>query len=71
MPAVLAVYNWRGDSARHARMVRFVDYIFERLPKNDAEAQLLLERGQEIARRMSWEVVADDYLLPGLRNGIR
>lgn len=45
--------------------------IFERLPKNDADLQTLLERGQAIAQQMSWEVVANDYLLPGLQRAMK
>jgi hypothetical protein len=41
--------------------------IFDRLPKDDADAQALLETGQSIAHAMSWEVVAQEYLLPGIR----
>jgi TRAP-type uncharacterized transport system substrate-binding protein len=33
VPAVLAVYNWQPGSARYARMVRFVDSLFARLPE--------------------------------------
>jgi TRAP-type uncharacterized transport system substrate-binding protein len=33
VPAVLAVYDWPSDTERYRRMVRFVDYLFERLPK--------------------------------------
>jgi len=33
VPAVLAVYNWKRDQERHTRMVKFVDYLFERLPE--------------------------------------
>ncbi len=40
--------------------------IAERLPKSREEMETLLARGQEIAERMSWDVVARDYLLPGL-----
>jgi hypothetical protein len=29
--------------------------------------QKLLQDGYELGRRMSWEVVARDYLVPGLR----
>jgi hypothetical protein len=32
--------------------------------------QTLLEQGQALAHQMSWEVVARDYLLPGLRAAI-
>lgn len=42
--------------------------IFERLPKTNDDLQRLLERGQAVARQMSWEVVVQDYLLPGLQH---
>lgn len=32
VPAVLAVYNWQPGSQRYPRMVKFVDYIFSKLP---------------------------------------
>ena len=44
--------------------------IFERLPKDGAEMSALLERGQEIAREMSWDVVARDMFLPGLHRAM-
>jgi TRAP-type uncharacterized transport system substrate-binding protein len=37
VPAVLAVYNWPTQSDRHRRVARFIDYLFERLPKLQAE----------------------------------
>jgi hypothetical protein len=33
VPAVLAIYNWQPGNERYKRMVRFVDYLFERLPQ--------------------------------------
>ena len=33
VPAVLAVYNWRNDSDRYRRCVRFVEYLFDRFDK--------------------------------------
>ncbi len=44
--------------------------VFERLPKDGAGMAALLQRGQEIARKMSWEVVARDMFLPGLRRTV-
>jgi TRAP-type uncharacterized transport system substrate-binding protein len=38
VPAVLAVYDWPTDTDRHRRMVRFVDYLFDRFPKLQTEA---------------------------------
>ena len=37
VPAVLAVYNWPTQSDRYRRLVRFIDYLFERLPKLQTE----------------------------------
>jgi TRAP-type uncharacterized transport system substrate-binding protein len=33
VPAVLAVYNWPPNSDRYRRMEKFIDYLFERLPR--------------------------------------
>jgi hypothetical protein len=41
--------------------------LFARLPKSPDEMQQLLERGQAIAQQMSWEVVVNEYLMPGLQ----
>jgi hypothetical protein len=40
--------------------------IAERLPRTPEDATLLIEEGQRVARGMSWDVVARDYLLPAL-----
>jgi hypothetical protein len=34
---------------------------------DEGGVQRLLEQGQAIARRMSWDVVVEEYLLPGLQ----
>jgi hypothetical protein len=49
-----------NNSAATARL------LFERLPRDHQQIQTLLERGQLAAQAMSWEVVVQDYLLPGL-----
>lgn len=40
--------------------------IFRRLPQNDEEMAQLLQAGQTVAQRLSWDVVVRDYLGPGL-----
>lgn len=40
--------------------------LLSRLPQNEAAHEELLRSGYEMARQMSWEVVARDYLLPAL-----
>ena len=38
VPAVLAIYAWPQRSERHQRIVRFINYLFERLPRLQKEA---------------------------------
>ena len=38
VPAVLAVFAWPQQSDRYKRLVRFIDYLFERLPRLQTEA---------------------------------
>ncbi len=49
------------EAARVARQVA------NALPHTDMERRHLLETGYELSQRMSWEVVAREYFLPGLR----
>lgn len=37
VPAVLAVHAWRRDSERYRRIVRLVDYLFDRFPRLQTE----------------------------------
>jgi glycosyltransferase involved in cell wall biosynthesis len=41
--------------------------ILERLPRTPEEKAANVRRGYELARKMSWDVVARDYFLPALR----
>ena len=40
--------------------------LLDRLPTNDASAEALLTSGYELARQMSWDVVASRRILPGI-----
>lgn len=37
VPALVAVYEWPRETDRHRRMLRLVDYLFERFPKLQTE----------------------------------
>ena len=56
------------DWIESANAAGVAETIFERLPKSQAEMQVLLDRGQAIARGMSWDVVATEFLFNGLQN---
>lgn len=42
--------------------------IIKRLPRSEEQKAANLRRGFELANRMSWDVVARDYLLPALKS---
>lgn len=44
--------------------------IHQRLPRSEADTQALLDSGYGAAQQMSWEVVARDYFLLGLRRAV-
>jgi hypothetical protein len=46
--------------------VRVARAVVEALPHNEVEQRHLLETGYQLSQRMSWEVVAEGYFLPGL-----
>ena len=54
------------DAIERRNSADVADELYARLPTTDEEVQTMLTRGREIARGMSWDVVAEDYLLPGL-----
>lgn len=61
-----------GQPARHVieSLVasEVASQIFARLPRNNQAQQELLTTGYDLSTRMSWDVVARDYLLPALKN---
>lgn len=54
------------DAIERRNSADVADELYARLPTTDEEVQTMLTRGREIARGMSWDVVAEDYLLAGL-----
>lgn len=44
--------------------------ISSKLPKTDAERFALLQQGFDLAQKMSWDVVCQDYFLPGIQRAI-
>jgi hypothetical protein len=42
--------------------------VLRRLPRTAEQKAAFVERGYELARRMSWDVVAKDFFLPAMRD---
>lgn len=47
------------------------EWILTNLPKTPQQAATLLERGHEIASKMSWDVIARDYVLPAIDRALK
>ena len=40
--------------------------LVDRLPRTPEEFEQFIDRGYELAKKMSWDAVARDYILPGI-----
>jgi hypothetical protein len=45
--------------------------LYERLPRTPAELSNHIDRGHALAEQMSWDVVARDYVLPGIHRAAK
>ncbi len=61
---VLGQYVRDGIEAQNSREV--AEMVFERLPRSKKDLERVLAEGFRIASKMSWDVVAEEYFLPGL-----
>ena len=45
--------------------------LMDRLPRTPQQFEAFIDRGYELARKMSWDVVARDYVIPGIQRASR
>jgi hypothetical protein len=62
----LAIGQTRRNEIETSQARAVARLLVDRLPRDDAAAQKLIGDGFALSQRMSWEVVASEYLLPGL-----
>ncbi|HBY96825.1 MAG: hypothetical protein M5U01_33510 [Ardenticatenaceae bacterium] len=76
LPAVLVYYDLAGllsigraerDIVEAQAAAEVTSKVLERFPRDTESAKRLLTEGYGLSQRMSWEVVAREYLLPALR----
>ena len=67
----LAIGQPERDRIEAEEASRVARQIADTLPRDEKAMQQLLKDGYELGQRMSWEVVARDYLVPGLRRAER
>ena len=66
LKAALAIDQTHRNKLEAKQASAVARLIVDRLPQNDAAAQKLIKDGFALSQRMSWEVVASKYLIPGL-----
>ncbi len=66
MRAALTIGQSERDALEHRAVQETARAIMERLPRNDAEKQVLIDNGYLLSRQMSWDVVARAQLLPAI-----
>jgi hypothetical protein len=63
---LLAIGQPQRDEIEKAVAARVAAELMERLPRTPAEFEQFIDRGYALAQQMSWDVVARDYVLPGI-----
>jgi glycogen synthase len=63
---LLAIGQPQRDRIEHTVAELVADELIERLPRSPREFEQFIARGFDLASRMSWDVVARDYVLPGI-----
>jgi hypothetical protein len=56
----------RRDEIEAIEAKRLAREIFDRLPRYPSQMAKRIQTGYELAQRMSWENVMENYFLPGL-----
>lgn len=62
---LLRIEKPQRDAIEHDEAARIAHELLLRLPRTPAEQEAFINRGHELADRMSWNAVARNYILPG------
>jgi hypothetical protein len=64
---LMSIGQPQRDEVEHAVAERVARELIERLPRTPQEFAGYIERGYALAQKMSWDVVARDYVIPGIQ----
>src|SRR5437016_5998532 len=64
---LMSIGQPQRDEIEHLVATRVARELIERLPRTPAEFEQFIDRGYDLAKHMSWDVVARDYVLPGIQ----
>jgi hypothetical protein len=68
---LLGIGQAQRDEIEHMVAEKVARELIERLPRTPAEFARNIEHGYELAQEMSWDVVARDYVLPGIGRAVK
>lgn len=63
---LLGIGQPQRDRVEARVAAQVAEELVERLPRSPQEFEQFIERGYALAQKMSWEVVAREYVLPGI-----
>jgi hypothetical protein len=63
---LLSIGQPQRDQIEHEVAEKVARALVERLPRSPGEFEQFIERGYALAQKMSWDVVAREYVLPGI-----
>jgi hypothetical protein len=59
------------DAIEHEVSGKIAAELMTRLPRTPAQFEALINRGYELATHMSWDAVAENYIVPGIERACR
>jgi hypothetical protein len=68
---LLAIGQPQRDEIEHTVATMVAAELLDRLPRAPAEFEQYIARGYKLAEQMSWNVVAREYVIPGIQRATR
>ena len=68
---ILSIGLHQRDEIEHMVAEKTARELLNRLPRSPQEFEQFLDRGYKLAQQMSWDVVARDFVLPGIQRAAK
>ena len=68
---LMSVGQSQRNRIEHEVAEQVAQQLIERLPRNPEEFEQFINRGYDLAKHMSWDAVARDYILPGINRAAK
>jgi hypothetical protein len=68
---LMSIGQPQRDEIEHAVSGRVARELLERLPHSPKEFEAFIQRGYALASKMSWDVVAREYVIPGIQRAAK